>query len=108
MSNTKPMSTDPSQWQEVATPIPWEPLALAFVVAVIVVVGFHVLSTRAPSPEKVRETYQRAEEPCPNCGSEDYWHKPTKWRMTMHRCLNCRSEGIGPGFDIVRGGDSDG
>lgn len=50
-----------------------------------------------PTPEQIRETYQRAELPCPNCGSDDYWFSTESGPLTVHRCLDCRSEGIGPG-----------
>jgi len=47
-----------------------------------------------PASEEVREQYSPAGE-CPNCGSDDYWQQ--KGRVgTMYRCLNCRSEGMGP------------
>lgn len=50
-----------------------------------------------PTPDEVRENYQRAERLCPNCGSDDYWFSTDRGPLTVHRCLDCRSEGIGPG-----------
>lgn len=46
-----------------------------------------------PDAEQVRDEYERAGD-CPNCSSNDYWKK-SSFAGAMHRCLNCRAEGLG-------------